>query len=88
MEYFTTEKKSDDGKTTIVATERGKPTHFIRVKIPHDAKYIADDLVGLQLQIFSTNYPPEIPGPSPEMQRLQDSVNSLDINLKNLAAPK
>lgn len=88
MLHFVNDQKSDDGKTTIVAVEQGKPTNFIRVTIPNDAKYTAEDLVGLPIQVFSTNYPPEVPGPSPEMQRLQDSVNNLDINLKNLATPK
>jgi hypothetical protein len=83
MLYF-----SESADKSIKAVAEGELTNFIQVTMPEDAKFDAKDLDGLQVQIFSTNHPPEIPAPSQEMQRLQDSVNSLDMNLKNLATPR
>jgi hypothetical protein len=77
QEISVDEKKFD-------AVAEGTPSNYFKLTIPATNKYRAKDLVGITVQVFSDKYPPKENGPSPEMQRLEDNVNSLDVNLKNL----
>jgi len=82
--YFEKPQVSEDGKTVFPAVEEGKLSKYFKLTLPTKSPFRAADLVGVSVQIFSTKFPPDVPAPSPEMQRLQDGVDSLNVNLKNL----
>jgi hypothetical protein len=73
----------------IAAVPEGQPTFFFRVRIEREKyKFTGADLKDASVNIFSFHYPPEVPRPSLEAQRLQDSVDSINVNLKNLVIPR
>jgi hypothetical protein len=84
INYFEKPETSEDGKIVFPAIEEGRPSKYVKLTILKKMPYRASDLVGLPVQIFSNKFPPEVPRPSPELQRLQDSVDSINVNLKNL----
>ncbi len=87
LTYFMEPLKSSEGRE-FPALKEGALATYLKATMPTKLPYQREDLQNLPVQILSYDYPPEVPRPSPELQRLQDSVDSLNLNLKNLAAPR
>jgi hypothetical protein len=89
LQHFDSPVKIKDHTELIHEVSEGKPTLYLKViRAFGDQTIDFKTLKGTTVQIFSDKFPPEAPKRSPELQQLQDSVNSLDLNLKNLVAPK
>jgi hypothetical protein len=87
LTYFNEPLKSTEGRE-FPALKEGAASTYLRATMPKKLPYQREELQNVPVQILSYDYPPEVPRPSPELQRLQDSVESLNLNLKNLAAPR
>jgi hypothetical protein len=89
IHYFTKALTSDDGKTVFPATQEGQPSEYFRVTVSKEDQQKVTELDGKSVQIFSDKFPPVAQRPSDQLQQLQDSVRSVDVNIKNLfATPK
>jgi hypothetical protein len=76
------------GTETFTARPEGDQYPSIHFQAQWDAAktgFTAKDLVGLTAQIYSRKYPPSVPKPSPELQRLLDNQELIRININNLA---